>query len=151
MATNPESESPADDSILELPIIVSWLGRFAGPIAATIVFWLLPSGEGGQAHSARATAAIGTLMGVWWMTWACRIAVASLVPSTLFPWAGLYTTDLAPGDPVEHRKLHFRGKFVAHETVPDSDKPHWRVKVIGAEEPVERVYPAADMRKIPDK
>lgn len=151
--TSPSATEPAaaDDSILELPILIAWLGRFAGPVAAAIVFFVLPSGEEGLSHSARATAAIGTLMGIWWMSEAWPIAVTSLLPIVLFPLTGVYTADLTPGDSVQHKHLHFRGELVAREKIEGSPKPHWRVKIAGPQEPrEERLYPAAELQKLPE-
>lgn len=64
----------------------------AGPIAALVVFFLLP---GGPALEARAVAAVGVLMAVWWMTEAIPIPVTSLLPLVLFPFLGISEIEAA--------------------------------------------------------
>ncbi len=64
-----------------------------GVVAALLVYWLLPGGEvdaqgvvvKGLTHAGRATAAVGALMAVWWMTEAIPVEATGLVPLTLFP------------------------------------------------------------------
>jgi len=63
--------------------IAGWAGRVLGPIAAALVYLLLPEGEA-LSQSARACAAVATLMAIFWMTEALPLAVTSLLPLALF-------------------------------------------------------------------
>ncbi len=60
-----------------------------GPILAVITNVALPSGEAGLTHAARATAAVGVLMAVWWLSEAIAIEATALVPLVLFPFVGV--------------------------------------------------------------
>lgn len=74
---------------LELDIrspVPAWIGRGAGPAIAVAVFFALPDG---LAANARMTAAVGSLMAVWWMTEAMPLAATALVPVVLFPLLGI--------------------------------------------------------------
>lgn len=72
---------------------VSWVGRCLGPLLAIVVYLLLPpSGAGVEVpltEAGRATAAIGVLMAVLWMTEAMPLPVTALLPLVLFPLAGV--------------------------------------------------------------
>ncbi len=61
-----------------------WLLRLAGPLAATLVFFLLGSSPE-LSSDARWVAAIATLMAVWWMSEAIPLAATSLLPIVLIP------------------------------------------------------------------
>ena len=67
----------------------AWIGRFLGPILAVALYLLLPGEAAGLADAARATAAVGTLMAVWWITEALPLPVTALLPIALFPLAGV--------------------------------------------------------------
>ncbi|MGP9837977.1 SLC13 family permease [Arthrobacter sp. 179] len=58
------------------------IGLFAGPVLAVVVFFLLP---GDLAQPARFTAAVATVMALWWMTEAIPLAATALLPLVLFP------------------------------------------------------------------
>ncbi len=80
-----------------------WVGLALGVVAALAVYFLLPgltpetlpegvapgSGEADAAmalrHSAKVTAAVAVLMGIWWMTEAIPIPATALLPLVLFP------------------------------------------------------------------
>ena len=75
-----------------MPIMfrISWAGFFAGPLAALLLYHLLPGPEaGGLGAAGRATAAIGVWMALWWMTEAIPLAATALLPVVLFPLAGV--------------------------------------------------------------
>jgi sodium-dependent dicarboxylate transporter 2/3/5 len=52
----------------------------------------MPESSDELSHAARATAAIGTLMAVWWMTEAIPLAATALLPVLLLPIAGVFPT-----------------------------------------------------------
>jgi len=71
----------------------SWasrIGFIAGPILAVAVFLLLPQGDGGLSHAARASGGVATLMAVWWMTEALPLEATALLPLVLLPLTGVY-------------------------------------------------------------
>jgi sodium-dependent dicarboxylate transporter 2/3/5 len=59
------------------------IGLFVG-IGAFVLFLLLPPPQGMQLAAWR-TAAITTLMAVWWVSEATHLSVTSLLPLVLFP------------------------------------------------------------------
>jgi len=63
------------------------LGLIIGPLAAFVVFWLLPESVGETALSpgGRMTAAVAILMATWWLTEALPLAATALLPVVLFP------------------------------------------------------------------
>jgi sodium-dependent dicarboxylate transporter 2/3/5 len=60
-----------------------------------VVYGLLWQFAGDLSPPARATAAIGTLMAVWWMTEAFPLPITSLLPLVLFPLCGALPLDKA--------------------------------------------------------
>ncbi len=76
--------------------LVARLGRFAGPLLAVLVYLYLSSLDSLTPEAAK-TAAIATLMALWWMTEAIPLPVTSLLPLILFPLCGvLELNDAAP-------------------------------------------------------
>ena len=84
---------PVDDTRAETDLRAtagSW-ALLGGPVLAVIVYLALPdvAGTGASAvelgHAGRATAAIGVLMAVWWMTEAIHVSATALLPIALFP------------------------------------------------------------------
>lgn len=76
--------------------IVSWTGLVAAPVLAVAAYLLLPGPRydeagalvGGLSQPGRATAAIGVLMAVWWLSEAIPLSATSLVPLVAFPLCG---------------------------------------------------------------
>lgn len=75
------------------PHTIAWLGLIAGPVLATLAYFLLPAQGGdpatGLPHPARAAAAVATLMAIWWLTEAIPLPATSLVPLVAFPMLGV--------------------------------------------------------------
>ena len=65
-----------------------WSGRIGGPLLALAVYAALPA-EPELPQAARATAAVGVLMAVLWMSEALPLAVTALLPIVLFPVVGV--------------------------------------------------------------
>src|SRR5690606_23838935 len=78
----PQTEQPAPGAGLRLRI-----GLATGP-AIMLVMLALPA-PGGMSEAAWRTAAVGTLMAVWWVSEAVPIAVTALLPLALFPPLGV--------------------------------------------------------------
>jgi len=69
---------------------VAQIGLLAGPLLAVLVYFALPHGDSLLSHAGKSTAAIGTLMAVWWMTEAVPLEATSLLPLVLLPLLGVY-------------------------------------------------------------
>lgn len=80
----PESGAGGEQS--ESHPFVRRIGLVAGPLLGTLVYFLLPEG---MEHAPRATAGVGALMAIWWMTEALALPVTSLLPVALFPLLGV--------------------------------------------------------------
>ena len=80
----------ADSSDAAAPAsrIVARMGLAAGPLLASIVFVALQTYATDLSPPARATAVVGVLMAVWWMTEAIPLEATSLLPLVLFPILG---------------------------------------------------------------
>ena len=70
--------------------IAGRIGLLAGPLLAVVVYLILPEGDSLLSHAGKATAAIGTLMAIWWMTEAVPLEATSLLPLVLLPLCGVY-------------------------------------------------------------
>jgi solute carrier family 13 (sodium-dependent dicarboxylate transporter), member 2/3/5 len=80
---------------VESPPLAGRIGFVAGPLLALAVFFLLPSGDAGLSHAARACGGVATLMAVWWMTEALPLEATALLPLVLLPLTGIYASDAA--------------------------------------------------------
>jgi sodium-dependent dicarboxylate transporter 2/3/5 len=85
----------------ETPSAVSRIGLVAGPIVALSVYFLLPGGDAGLSHAARACGGVAALMAVWWMTEALPLEATALLPLVLLPLTGVYSRRIEVGDVVE--------------------------------------------------
>ncbi len=73
------------------------LGLALGPLAAIVIYVLLPSSHleptgataSGLSHAGRMTLAIGAWLAVWWISEAIPIEAAALLPLVAFPLAGV--------------------------------------------------------------
>ena len=81
-----------------------WAGRLIAPLLALLVYLLLPQGPGGLTSAGRATAAIGVLVAVLWMTEAMPLAATALLPVALFPLAGVL--------PIEEAVVPYANKII---------------------------------------
>ena len=88
MPATPASDDAAENEDRGLPM----LRIVAGPVAAAVVFLAMPEPGAQLTAPARATAAIGVLMAVWWMTDAIPLAATALLPVLLLPVAGVFPT-----------------------------------------------------------
>lgn len=83
------------------PSRVGTWGLVGGPLAALAVYLLVPDQAGSGdtlvelGHTGRATAAVGVLMAVWWMTEALHVSATALLPIALFPLLGVLEIDEA--------------------------------------------------------
>jgi sodium-dependent dicarboxylate transporter 2/3/5 len=105
--------APQDRDLLARLDIIPRVGIVAGPLVALAVYFLLPQSGGTLAHAAVATAALASLMAVWWMTEAIPLEATALVPLVAIPLLGIYTTPLTVGDSVEVRSLETTARVVA--------------------------------------
>jgi sodium-dependent dicarboxylate transporter 2/3/5 len=87
--------SHAEPHRLESPPLAGRIGLVAGPLLALVVFFVLPSGDGGLSHAARACGGVATLMAVWWMTEALPLEATALLPLVLLPLTGIYASETA--------------------------------------------------------
>ncbi|MEE2737144.1 MAG: DASS family sodium-coupled anion symporter [Planctomycetota bacterium] len=74
----------------QLRSVVSWVGRFLGPILGISVYVWLQYSAPELPHPPRVTAAIGVLIAVYWITEALPLPVTALFPLVFFPIAGVY-------------------------------------------------------------
>jgi solute carrier family 13 (sodium-dependent dicarboxylate transporter), member 2/3/5 len=91
--------SPTPPPTAEATSLAARLGLAAGPVAALTVFFLLPSGESGLPHGARACGGVATLMAIWWMTEALPLEATALLPLVLLPITGVYAAGSPVGNP----------------------------------------------------
>jgi len=103
--------------------LVSWIGRVSGPLLALAVYGLTdPSlfdaaSQQDLSAAARATAAIGALMAVWWMTEALPLPVTSLLPVVLFPLTGVLSIDESASPYANKYVFLFLGGFLVARAV----------------------------------
>ncbi len=88
-----------------------------GPILAIVVFTVMSSASEPVDFSARAMAAIVTLMAVWWMTEAIPLPATALLPIVLFPLIGVHQNEPNPLaatlEPYAHKMVFlFLGGFL---------------------------------------
>jgi sodium-dependent dicarboxylate transporter 2/3/5 len=90
---------------------VAWAGRLAGPVLAIGVYLLLGNAAD-LTPSGRSTAAVGTLMAVFWMTEALPLPVTSLLPLVLFPLCGVLSVKLSAAPYANPLVFLFLGGFL---------------------------------------
>ena len=88
-----------------------------GPILAAVVYGYLAVAVPELAYEARATAAVATLMALWWMTEAIPLPATALLPLVLLPLAGVFPGESKPIEvaaaPYAHRLVFlFMGGFL---------------------------------------
>jgi sodium-dependent dicarboxylate transporter 2/3/5 len=92
---------------------MAWIGYFTAVPLALVVYALLNANTD-LPHQAKATAAIGTLIGILWITEALPLAVTSLLPLVLFPLAGVLTFKEAAAPYADNLVyVYFGGFFIA--------------------------------------
>ncbi len=79
---------------------IQWWGMLSGPVAALLIYLLLPDSYTTAAdkwvpltQAGRATAAIGIWMAIWWLTEAIPVYATALLPLALFPLTGAATIE----------------------------------------------------------
>ena len=77
----------ASDSLSPPALVIARFGLVFGPLLASAAYFGLRSASH-LSPAAQATAAVGVLMAVWWMTEAIPLAATSLLPLVLFPLLG---------------------------------------------------------------
>ncbi|TVR76665.1 MAG: DASS family sodium-coupled anion symporter [Sphaerobacteraceae bacterium] len=87
-----------------------WFGRFFAPIASITVYLLLDGAA--LSGAAQATAAIGILMAILWMTEAMPLPITSLLPIVLFPLAGVLEISEATAPYADEIIFLFMGGFM---------------------------------------
>jgi solute carrier family 13 (sodium-dependent dicarboxylate transporter), member 2/3/5 len=95
--------------------LTAWIGRALGPVAAVGVHLVTAPTELGSAG--RATAAVATLMAVWWTTEAVPLPVTSLLPVVLFPLLGIGDLEQSTRPYANDVIFLFGGGFVLAEAV----------------------------------
>ncbi|MBW3604357.1 MAG: DASS family sodium-coupled anion symporter [Actinobacteria bacterium] len=90
----------------------AWIGRFLGPVLAILLFFILPTGDGGLSLGGRATVAIGILMAVWWVTEALPLPATALLPLALFPITGVLSMEDAAAPYANDLIFLFMGGFL---------------------------------------
>ena len=87
-------------------------GRYLGPVLALIVYFVLPGGEAGLSSAGKATAAVGVLMAIWWVTEALPLPATSLLPLALFPITGVLSMEDAAAPYANDLIFLFMGGFM---------------------------------------
>lgn len=103
----PEEPSGSDTARL-----IQAVGRWSGPVAALLAFWLLTWLAPDLKRAGRLTAASGTLMAIWWMTEALPLPVTALLPLILFPLTGVLTMTEAAAPYADKNIYLFFGGFL---------------------------------------
>lgn len=99
---------------------VAWIGLALGPVLAVVAYALLPAAEvdeagnivRGLSDAGRATAAIGVLMAVWWLSEAIPLSATALLPLVLFPMTGAAPMGKAAAPYADSVIFLFLGGFI---------------------------------------
>ncbi len=91
---------------------VGWFGRIAAPVIAIIVYFALPTGADDLSDAGRATAAVGALMAVLWLTEGLPLAATALLPIVLFPPLGVLAIEDATAPYASKYIFLFMGGFM---------------------------------------
>ena len=86
-----EAESSDGNSRSPGSSTVQWVGRIGGPVLAVVVYFVPGLLSIDMQPAARATAAIGALMAVWWMTEPTPAPITALLPLAILPLSGVLT------------------------------------------------------------
>lgn len=96
----------------ERSLRLTWSGRFLAPIVAMTVYATLRALAPDLGEEGRATAAIGALMAVLWITEALPLPVTALIPVALFPLAGVLSISEATAPYASDVIFLFLGGFI---------------------------------------
>ncbi|MFG0274149.1 MAG: SLC13 family permease [Phycisphaerales bacterium] len=105
------SPQVANDSEASVSARIAWLGRVGAPLLAVLVY-ALASLDDGMSPAARATAAIGVLMAILWMTEAMPLPATALLPIVLFPASGVLAVRDATAPYADPVIFLFMGGFI---------------------------------------
>lgn len=111
------------------------VGLLLGPVAAVVIFLLLPEtyvaadGIAELTLGGRATAAVGVWMAIWWLTEAVHVSVTALLPLALFPIVGAMPIR-ATAAPYAHELIFlFMGGFILALSM-ERWGLHWRIALL---------------------
>ncbi|WP_119070183.1 DASS family sodium-coupled anion symporter [Rubrobacter indicoceani] len=90
----------------------AWVGRFLGPVAALLAYFLLPTGNGGLSPEGAVVVAVGLLMAIWWVTEALPLPATALLPIVLFPLFGAVAIEDATAPYASDVIFLFMGGFM---------------------------------------
>ena len=91
---------------------VGWIGRIGAPVIAVVTYYALGAGADGLSDAGRATAAIGILMAVLWLTEALPLPATALLPIVLFPLFGVLSIREAAAPYAREYIFLFMGGFM---------------------------------------
>jgi sodium-dependent dicarboxylate transporter 2/3/5 len=87
-------------------------GRFLGPLCGVLVYVALRTWAADLGPAAHATAAVGVLMAIWWMTEALPLPATALVPIVAFPLLGVASVKEAAAPFADPVIFLFMGGFL---------------------------------------
>jgi len=108
----PQADHDSPSASTSAGILISRIGRSGGPLLALAAWFALERWAGDLPPTGRATAAIGMLMAIWWMTEAIPLAVTSLLPLVLFPACGVLSMDRTAAPYADKNVFLFLGGFL---------------------------------------
>jgi sodium-dependent dicarboxylate transporter 2/3/5 len=115
-----EDETEGSAPVSPIEARVRWVGLVAGPLLGLAAYLFLPRAEmgaagdviGGLTREGRATAAVGAVMAVWWLTEALPLSVTALVPVAVLPLVGARTMREATAPYADPVIFLFLGGFI---------------------------------------
>lgn len=120
----PEPDAP-ELSASRAAKAVQWVGYFAGPLLALIVYLSLGQapGSGGEAplgEPGRRVLAVAAWMAAWWMTEAVPVSITAVLPLVLLPLLGARTMSETAAPYANEVIFLFVGGFILGEALQSS-------------------------------